>query len=305
MLRLFPTERMYCNGCCQSMNKQSPFDKNTVRRSFAGAAQTYDAASAIQVEIGQRLFDNLEYIKLHPSRVIDLGAGTGYFTRQLVKQYSDAHVIGVDFALPMLAHAKKKQRWTLSGADWVCADAAQLPFADASVDIVFSNLMLQWCLPLPSYLLECRRVLNTGGFVMFSSLGPDTLIELRQAWREVDDFEHVSPFMDMHDIGDAMVNTGFADPVLDRELIRLTFPTLKELFHELKAVGVTSAGVERRKGLLSRAQYKRFLQACESFKSEEGLYEITYEAIYCHAWVTDRPAPSQIGHSVVKIHRQE
>jgi malonyl-CoA O-methyltransferase len=232
-------------------------DRRAVRRAFARAASSYDAFAVLQREVAQRMRDRLDYVKLAPRVVVDAGCGTGESLGALAARFPEAAVIGVDFALPMLARAAARtppRSWLAdrlarmtAGATrapaLVCADAERLPFAAASVGAVWSNLMLQW-LDDPSIALgEFARVLEDGGLAMFSSFGPDTLKELRAAFGE--DAPRVSRFVDMHDLGDAMVAAGFADPVVDMEQFTLTYATPRALFAELKGIGATSARRDR------------------------------------------------------------
>ncbi len=180
-------------------------DKSLARRAFERAAATYDAAAALQNEVGSRLVERLDFIRMQPRRILDLGAGTGVFTRVLGRRYRRADVTALDIAPAMLQQARARGGWWRRAPRCVCGDAEALPFADASFDFIFSNLMLQWCVDLPAALRELRRVLAPGGLLMFTTLGPDTLGELRASWSAVDGYTHVNPFIDMHDVGDALL----------------------------------------------------------------------------------------------------
>jgi malonyl-CoA O-methyltransferase len=266
-------------------------DRRHARRSFDQAASSYDEAAVLQREIGDRLVDRLEYIRIEPKRVLDLGAGTGYVTGLLLDRYPGSEIWAMDFAPAMLQKVTCKRGW-FRRPRRICADAGALPCRDASFDLVVSNLMLQWCLPLENYFAEIRRVLAADGLLMFSSFGPDTLKELRQAWAGVDDGWHVHEFVDMHDVGDALVATGFAGPVMDMEMITLTYRDLLGLMRDLKAIGAVNSSRERRRGLLGRQGYRRLCEAYERFRTAEHLLPASYEIIYGHAWVPDVPAPS-------------
>jgi malonyl-CoA O-methyltransferase len=216
-----------------------------VGASFDRAARDYDAAAFLQKEVGERLLERLELTTLKPERIVDIGCGTGRPTRLLVKRYPEAEVIGADLAPGMLRMAAKRQPWIGKGAKFVCAEASKLPIADASCDLLYASLLLQWCEDLDATLLEWRRLLRPHGLLLFSTLGPDTLKELRAAWSEVDEFNHVNRFLDMHDVGDALIRAGFVEPVMDVEHMILTYEDAPALMRDLKSIGahnVTAVG---------------------------------------------------------------
>jgi len=235
-----------------SNSKLAQLDRRVVRATFARAAASYDAAAVLQREIADRLMERLEYIRITPARILDLGCGTGYVTHLLAKRYRHAQLLGLDLALAM-AHAARRRntpRWPfalgqqLGRCRFVIADAELLPLADHSMDLIVSSLTLQWCDP-DRVFRECRRVLKPGGLFLFTTFGPDTLKELRTAWRAVDNRVHVHDFIDMHDLGDALVRARFADPVMDVEHLTLTYPEVNNLLRELKAIGAHNAAAAR------------------------------------------------------------
>jgi len=257
-------------------------DKSLARRAFERAAGTYDAAAALQNEVGNRLVERLDFIRLQPRRILDLGAGTGVFTRVLGRRYRKADVIALDIASSMLQHVRARSGW------WrrprcVCGDAEALPFADASFDFIFSNLMLQWCPDLPATLQELRRVLAPGGLLMFTTLGPDTLSELRASWSAVDGYTHVNPFIDMHDVGDALLQARWAEPVMDAERLTVTYRDLATLMLDLKHIGAHNVTRGRARGLTGKRRFQAFAAAYEQFRSD-GVLPSTYEVVYGHAW---------------------
>lgn len=258
-------------------------DRRRVRQSFSSAATSYDAAAALQNEVADRLLGRLDYIRLQPETILDLGAGTGYCSDALLKRYPKSRLLAMDFAEGMLDVARKRGRLFRRPVP-VCADAGALPLKDNSVDLVFSSLMLQWCHPVENYLREFHRVLAQGGLLMFSTFGTDTLNELKQAWAKVDQGEHVHGFLDMHDIGDAMVRAGLAEPVVDAENIVLTYSDVLGLLRDLKAIGANYAGSGRARGMFGRKTLARLGQAYESFRNAEGKLPATYEVVYGHAW---------------------
>jgi malonyl-CoA O-methyltransferase len=260
-------------------------DRGHVRRAFGRAAANYAEHAALQAEVGERLRERLELaLDFAPRRVLDVGCGpmAGAALRQ---RYGEAQVIALDLALPML------QRGTIEPgpAFLVCADAQALPLADASIDLVHSNLCLQWCEDPGLAIAEFRRVLRPGGVLLFSTFGPDTLKELRAAFAEVDDQPHVSRFIDMHDIGDALLVTGFRDPVLEREDFTLTYADAPTLMHELRAIGATNADTRRQRSLTGRGRLQRVAAAYERFRRDDVL-PATYEVVYAHAFA---PEPGQ------------
>lgn len=253
------------------------------RSGFDRAAQSYDAAAVLQREVGDRLLERLDLVRMQPERVVDLGCGTGKITEQLLRRYKKAQVIGLDLALSMVQMTRSKGGWLRKPAG-VCADVAQLPLQADSVDMMVSNLMLQWCNDLPTVFSELAQALRPEGLLMFSTFGPDTLKELRSSWGQVDGYTHTSRFVDMHDVGDALLQAGFRDPVVDMEMITLTYTEVRGLLQDLKSIGANNATAGRNRGLTGRQRMQGFYQAYEQFRLDDGKYPATYEVIYGHAW---------------------
>jgi len=258
--------------------------KTLARRSFESAAAAYDQAAALQQEVGQRLLQRLDLVKIQPDRILDLGSGTGQCIPDLLARYKKAQVVALDIALPMLWRARKRGRW-LRKPRCVCADAERLPFADSSFDLVFSNLMLQWCVELEVVFTELQRVLRPGGLLLFTSFGPDTLHELRGSWQQVDGYSHVNAFADMHDVGDALLRTRFADPVMDVERLTVTYADVWKLMRELKQIGAHNVTLGRPRGLTGKARMQRLVGAYEHYRSQ-GVLPASYEIVNGHAWST-------------------
>jgi malonyl-CoA O-methyltransferase len=214
--------------------------------------------------------------------IVDLGAGTGRATAELKRRYRRATVIALDIAPGMLREARRHQRW-FRRFERVCANALRLPLTDASVDVVFSNLMLQWCGDLDVALSEVRRVLKPDGLFAFTTFGPDTLKELRAAWAAADGYTHVNTFIDMHDVGDALGRAGLTEPVLDVERVTLTYRDAVEVMRDLKTIGAHNVTAGRPRGLTGRARLKRVQAAYESLR-RDGLIPATYEVVYGAAW---------------------
>ena len=261
-------------------------DKNQARLAFSKAASTYDDSAMLQREIGDRMLQRLDYIRKEPQVILDAGAGTGHCTRHLLKRYPKAHTIALDFALPMVQFSRQHRHW-FNRPSGLCADLEQLPLADRSVDLIISNAAIQWCTDLQTTFREFRRVLKPGGLLMFTTFGPDTLKEIREAWACVDDESHVSPFMDMHDVGDALVGAQFADPVVDMEMITMTYCEIRPLLADIKAIGAHNVTDERHRGLTGKARMQAFFEAYEKFRSDDVLPS-TWEVVYGHAWAGEQ-----------------
>ena len=259
-------------------------DHDVVRDSFSRAAASYDAAAVLQAQVRNELLDRLDLVKLEPAVVVDLGAGTGHATLELKRRYRGSRVVAADLAEGMLREAGRRQT-LLRRFDRVGADAAALPFRDGSVDLIFSSLMLQWCPDPDAVLRECRRVLKPGGLLTFTTLGPDTLVELRRAWLAADaSHPHVNTFLDMHDLGDALVRAGLAEPVMDVERCTLTYDEVRGLMRDLKAIGAHNAATDRPKGLTGKRTLGRMIEAYETFRRADGKLPATYEVVFGQAW---------------------
>jgi len=282
-------------------------DPAGVRRAFGRAARSYDMAAVLQREVGGRMLERLDYIRLQPRHILDLGCGTGAWLGPLRQRYRGAEMLGIDLALPMLqAAAARETFWRrLLGrpsAALVCASADALPLPDASVDLLWSNLMLQW-LPDPRpALAEAWRVLRPGGLVMFSSFGPDTLCELRQAFAGSGP-PAVNDFADMHDVGDALVRLRFADPVMDAERLQLTYTDLETVVRDLRAIGATHLHRGRPQGLGGRQRWAEARRRYEAHRGADRRLPATFEVVYGHAWKPDH-LPAADGTAVVSFRRR-
>lgn len=265
------------------MSSEKKTNQSSIAHSFSRAAQQYDAAAILQQEIGQRLIGRLDFLKMNVKTIMDLGASTGYFIQPLNERYVNTKMLAVDIAEGMLHYTRGRAELS-EPIDFICADAQYLPFESKTVDLVFSNLMLQWCPEVIRVFKEVKRVLKPGGLFIFSTLGPDTLHELRHSWSQVDNYQHVNQFVDMHDLGDALLASGLQDPVMDMEYMTVTYSKVDGLLRDLRDLGANQVIGNRRLGLLGRGHYQAFLQAYEHFRDESGLLPATYEIIYGHAW---------------------
>ena len=285
------------------------FDHRQVRRAFSRAAHHYDDAAALQREVAARLLESLDYFDERaqreanggkpstPQLVLDVGCGPGHAAVAMQQRWPKAQVFALDLALPMLREAKHnaggwrpfKQRPQV-----LCADARALPLADGSVDVLFSNLCLQWVEDLPAVFAGFRRVLKPGGLMVLSTFGPDTLWELREAFGHADSAPHVSPFASIAQFGDALIAAGFKDPVLDRDEFHLQHGSLGELMRELRTLGATNALSTRRRSLTGRERFARAAHAYEPLR-RDGKLPATWEVVSAHAWGPPPGAPIRVG----------
>jgi len=263
------------------MKHSSSTDKKRIQKNFDNKADSYESYAVLQKEVCNRMLERLPLIRLDPAVIVDCGSGTGWGVQGLMKQYRKAHVVALDLSLPMLQHSKTKGGW-LRKPGLVCADAEQIPLADASVDLVFSSLMLQWC-DAPRVFAEFKRILKPNGLLMFATFGPDTLKELKHSWSQVDDDIHVNDFVDMHDLGDALVQAGLADPVMDMDLITLTYSDASLVMKDLKAIGANTIIKKKNKGLMTPNKLQKVIEAYEFFRKDQ-LIPASFEVVFGHAW---------------------
>jgi malonyl-CoA O-methyltransferase len=286
-------------GSCVAEGDVFRLDRARLRASFERASASYEAAASLQEQVATELLERIDPFGFSPRVVLDLGCGTGRVSRELKRRYPRSLVIALDIAPGMLREARRHQRlWRRFTR--VCADALRLPLRDASVDLLFSSLVLQWCEPLGAALAEARRVLAPGGFFAFSTFGPDTLHELRSAWAQADGYNHVNRFHDVHEVGDALMRAGLTEPVLDVDRIERGYPDTLALMRDLKAIGAHNVTAGRPRALAGRARLLRMSAAYESLR-REGRLPATYEVIYGASWgaAGRRAAPVEAG--VVRI----
>jgi malonyl-CoA O-methyltransferase len=287
----------------------TPFvDTRQVRRNFSRVASHYDASAFLSREVDRRMLERLDYVRIEPQRVLDLGCATGASLTALRERYRETQLIGADFAEPML-HAGRGEKTLLSrlmpflksrAASFAAADAEALPFRAASIGLVWSNLLLHWLEEPRPALREVQRVLETGGLFMFSTFGPDTLRELAGAFG--DSFAHTQRFTDMHDLGDMLIECGFSEPVMDMEVLTLTYASFDDLVAELHAAGDRCAMHGRRKGLFGRDAWEK-AQAAYAALSQDGRLPATFEVVYGHAWKGE-PKKAADGRAIVRFDRR-
>ncbi len=269
-----------------------------VRAAFDRASVSYESAAHLQERVATELLGRLEDFRFTPGVVLDLGAGTGRVSAQLKRRYRRAQVVALDLSGGMLQAARRHLRPWRSFAR-VCADAQRLPLASGSVDLVFSSLILQWCDPPDAALSEVRRVLRPGGFFAFSSLGPGTLAELRAAWAAADRLNHVNHFIDMHELGSALLRAGLSEPVLDVDHVELRYPDALTLMRDLKAIGAHNVTAGRPRTLLGRAHLARMQAAYEAYR-RDGALPATWEVIYGASWgAPEGRFPAVAGEAVI------
>lgn len=281
-------------------------DKRLIRCSFEHAAATYDKAAVLQNEVCARMLSRLDYIRLRPAAILDAGSGTGNALETLFRRCPGARIVALDIALGMLQRGRHRLPWwkqlllrRAARVDFACGDIESLPLAGASVGLVWSNLALQWLNHPAQAFAEVHRVLTPGGLFMFSTFGPDTLKELRQAYQGIDRHTHVNRFIDMHDLGDMLVARGFADPVMDMEYMTLTYREVKELMRDLKAIGAHNMTQGRPQGLSGKTLLAAVTRNYERFRRDDAL-PATFEIIYGHAWKPE-PRLAAGGRRIIEI----
>ena len=266
--------------------------KRAIRRSFEAAAGRYDESAFLQQEVARRLDDHLEGMKIDPGLILDAGCGTGFGLSLLKARFPRARQLGLDLAHAMASQAQARQA---SAPGWrrlfsrevparlLCADMECLPLRKDSLDMVWSSLALQWVGEPDTAFREAHRVLKPEGLFLFATFGPDTLMELRAASADLDGHQHVNRFIDMHDLGDALVHAGFSNPVMEMERLTLTYEALPGLLRDLKAIGAHTVLENRRAGLMGKAEWRRLTDNYERFR-RDGRLPATYEVVYGHAW---------------------
>lgn len=270
------------------MSDAFALDKRQIRRSFGRAAATYDQAAVLQREVCVRALERLDLVRLSPKLILDAGCGTGFAAPALLRRFPEATLLGLDLALPMLQAARLRiprwRSWTgRTRQQFVCGDNDRLPLRSGAAGLLWSNLAFQWSNDLNRIFGECLRVLEPGGLLTFTTFGPDTLKELRQAFSGREGSVHVNRFVDMHDIGDMLVHAGFADPVMDMEQFALTYTDVKSLMRELKAIGAHNVAAGRSRGLTGRAALEEVRRRYEPLR-RDGRLPATFEVVYGHAW---------------------
>lgn len=259
-----------------SEDKLHHLDKTDIGRSFSRAAASYDDAAMLQRRIADHLINLLPKTKNAP--LMDLGCGTGYSLPALREYLGEGELLAADLAPGMLVYAKDRHLNTANG--WLCGDAEDLPLADNSVGLIFSSLALQWCENLPAVYAEIERVLKPGGSAVIATLGPDTLYELRESWRQVDAYSHVNEFSERAEIQSAIQNSGLRVEEWQEHIELMEYEQLSGLTRELKNIGAHNVNSGRPNGLTSRARIKALASGYEKFRGQNGLLPATYQVWY-------------------------
>jgi malonyl-CoA O-methyltransferase len=267
-------------------------DKRRVRESFDRAAATYDQAAALQRTIGERLLARLRPLPMRPGVVVDVGAGTGACLSPLAEHYARSTVVALDIAEAMLRQARSKAGLAQPGRHFVCGDAERLPLATSGVDLIFSNLAVQWCDHLGSAVREFARALAPGGWLVFSTLGPGTLRELRASWSRVDGNSHVNAFQDAEQTAQVLTRAGFSDPEVSSEDVVWSYEDVFGLMRDLKSLGAHNVTHGRSRGLTGKRRIEAMREAYEQYR-HHGLLPASYEVVYAHARRPER-APSWV-----------
>ena len=267
-------------------------DQHRIRRAFSRAASGFEQADFLHREIRDRLLSRLQIIRVEPDWIMDLGAGTGAAERGLIEAFPKSRIVALDFSTEMLAEANfERSSKTVRPDDGptqsvaaICGDAQSLPITDQSIDLIFSNLLLQHCRDPLSMLTEARRILRFPGLFIFTTLGPESLHELGEAWAGADSFSHIGPLLDMHDLGDALIQAGFAEPVMHTEKLTITYQSLARAMTALRSVGSINATIDRNRGLTGRHTWQRMTDEYERHRDADGKLPVTLEIIYGLAW---------------------
>lgn len=263
---------------------------------LARAAATFDTADVVHSEARTRLLERLRLFRLAPHRVLDLGSATGKGTTELAALYPQAEVLAIELSGPM-AQRTRSRCASIDSATPLVGDAQQLPLAENSIDLVFANLLLPWCDP-QAVLGEIARVLRGGGLALFTTVGPDTLQEVRRAWSDVDDHVHVHGFVDMHDLGDLAARAGLVEPVMDVDRLQVTYGDLGGLVADLRACGATNVAFGRRTQLTGPGRWRAFCERLEARRAE-GVLAISVELVFGQAW--GAVASASAGDGAVRI----
>ncbi len=276
------------------MAQQAPMGaKNQLRRRFDRLVTCYDDAAMVAREVADRLLERLDFIKLQPRRILDLGAATGYTTVALQQRFPKAEIVAVDFAFNLLSQ--------VPGENKVCAEIENLPFADNSFDLVIANLPFIFSPDILACLRESHRVLSENGFLLFTTLGPDTLQELRHSFAQVDQYQHIQAFIDMHHIGDMLLQEGFLDPVMDMERLTFAYDSVDQLLQDLRDTGSCYVGPGAYPGLMSAKHWQQVKSAYKKLCPDEII--ATCEVVHGHGIKTQQQKKTDSGEVFIPIER--
>tara|TARA_Y100001934_G_C12309659_1_gene754275 strand:+ start:211 stop:1038 length:828 start_codon:yes stop_codon:yes gene_type:complete len=250
-------------------------DRFAIKKQFSRIAENYDDVSFLQKKVADELLSRLKFFEPSENIVIDIGSATGYIGRDLRKKFPNASVLEIDLSFAMASESLK-----IDPASRVLVSSVEkLPFANETVPMIISNMLLHWC-DLSKALSEIARVLEVGGNFFFTTLGQGSLSELRSIWSKIDDFPHVHDFYDMHDIGDALMVAGFSEPIIDTDRTYTTYTNFSQLIGELRHIGATNARVDRQKGLMGTSKYNSVASAYKKYRNQAGRLPVTWEIVY-------------------------
>ena len=299
------------------MSAAEPIDAALLQRRFDAAAASYAEAAVVQREVGNRLLERFDVMRIAPATILDVGCGPGTHTHALAARFPHAAVVAIDHSREMLLRAvpvvppprgfrailpaafAKAKRSKVRGLQ---ADMCALPLPRESADVLWSNFALHWASDVPALLAEWNRVLNVGGVLMFTAPGPDTLIELRRALGQAGERAdaRVQRFTDLHDLGDMLIHAGFADPVMDMEVITLEYATTGALWRDLKAQAACNAMQSRPRGLMTPRRLAGIEASLNAARRAGGPIRVSVEVIYGHAWKV-APKKTAEGHGIVRV----
>ncbi len=274
----------------RDMNKRpGTLSLHDVQRRFNKAAAGFDDVDFVHRKTADGLMDRLKPVIIDVKCILDLGGATGSASRHLSKRFKRSRVVVLDASREMLQAANRKRTW-FSRVTMLQGDAMALPLRTGCVDLVFSNLLLPWLDDLQAAFTEVARVLRAGGLFVFSTLGPDSLSALRDAWASVDDGRHVSPFADMHDVGDGLVRAGLREPVLDTDFLNVSYRDTATVFRDLTLAGARNCLSGRTKALTGKERFRTMERQLEQ-RFRDGILELGLELVYGHAWGGGPPQP--------------
>jgi malonyl-CoA O-methyltransferase len=272
-----------------------------IRRNANRASAHYDQHAVLAARLCERLVERLDWVTLLPEIVLDLGCGTGHGAAALAARWPQARMIALDASPGMLEQVARRDG--AARIERLCAQAEAVPLPDASVDLVFSNMMLPWCEDIDAVFAEVTRILRPRGLFTFTTLGPETLFELRAAWRAAGGHEALHPFTGMHDLGDGLVRAGLAEPVLDVSRFRLTYPDVAAMLRDLRATGSQNAAVSRPRCLTGRGRLRRLEDAYEQYR-DAGALPASYEVVFGQAWGARSVSENEFAFPVSAIRRR-
>ncbi len=265
-------------------------------RGFDRASSTFDDADVVHCEARRRLLERLDLVNLEPDCVVDLGAATGKGSAELAAAFPAARILAVDRSVAMLRQTRARCAGDAAIVP-LGGDAERLPLADDCADLMFANLLLPWCAP-EAVFSEAARVLREGGVLSFTTVGPDTLAEVRRAWAGVDDAIHVHGFIDMHDLGDLALRSGLTEPVMDVDTLRVTYRDAVSLVADLRGCGAANVAGGRRTTLTGRTRWSAFSDALEATRND-GRFSVTVELVFGQAFGGGQPPTREAGDTVI------